>query len=631
MNRSARYRSYALAVLACRAVGASAYLVHGPEVNASANPVAVYSETAVAINPVDPRIIVVVSNQIGGDGAMPVFMSADRGATFSRTALTHIIAGTAYHSAADPSVAFDAAGNAYYCYIVAGGTLNDPYHPVVAILKAGQSQWTAPQFVAGTTGDDDKPYMAVDGCPASPYAGRVYVAWDRNAVDGSQSILLARSADGVAWQSPVRVDDPATTTGSVIYAMPAAGPNGEVYVVWNDYGSVGGTLQFDKSLDGGATFGVDVKVCDLRLNLQPDPANPYSVYAIPAQPTRGIAACPSIGVDKSNGPRRGWIYLCYGDRGPNRPSDDVDVFVRHSQDGGATWSAPVRVNDDTGATSQFFPWMNVDPVDGSLNVSFYDCRNDLANRKADVYYARSRDGGATFETNVRVTTIPSDESTSRADPTGNDYGDYAGIAAFGGQVVPAWTDSRGGYNQAYTSTLVQPAIEPDDLSQSALGLDVPVGVVLSTRSITLEAVLRGPAASLRAEWEVKPATTPFDGSGTTVTDVPLFSGAQTVATLALSGLPNGGYHWRVRALRADALAPPSEWESPSSGVAFYIGGVAWSVSDAARALAIAGGLTRSTTLDAARLDVAPPPSGSSITLGDAVHIARAAAGLEVIP
>ncbi|HEY3413253.1 MAG TPA: sialidase family protein [Armatimonadota bacterium] len=631
MTRSALIRGWALGLCAWSALSACAGAVHGTEANASANLTSVYSETAVAINPADPRSIVIGANHIAGDGAMPVFTSADRGATFIRTTLPSTIGGTVYHSAADPSVAFDSLGNAYYCFIVAKGTLYDPYHPVVATLKAGQTQWTGPLPVAGTVADDDKPYIAVDASPGSPYSGRVYVVWDRNASDGSQSIMIARSADGTVWQPPVRVDDAATSSGSVIYAMPATGPYGEVYVVWNDYGGgAGGTLLLDKSLDGGASFGVDVKICDLQLNLQPDPADPYSLYTIPAQPTRGIAACPSIGVDTTRGPRRGWVYVCYGDRGLNRPSDDVDVFVRHSVDGGATWSDAVRVNDDTGATSQFFPWMSVDPVDGSLNISFYDCRNDTANRKAHVYYARSRDGGVTFEPNDCVTTTPSDESTGTADPTGNDYGDYAGIAAYGGQIVPAWTDSRGGYNQTYTEMLVQPALEPAALSQTALGLNLPPDATLSSRSITLNAILGGPSAAMQAEWEVKPAAIPFDGTGTTTTDAPVFVGAPMAASLSLTALPNGEYHWRVRALRTDGLAPPSQWVAFSSGVAFRIGGAAWNMSDAARALAIAAGLARSTVLDAARLDVAPPSSGI-VTLVDAVHIARAVAGLETIP
>lgn len=611
-------------------------LTKGPEVNASGNTTGVYSETAIAINPLDHATMLVASNHIGGGGSMPVSISTDRGAHFTRTDIPRTVAGVTYSSAAAPSLAYDGFGNAYFAYMVAQGTLGETYHPVVAVRKAGESHWESPFLVSGTQGDDDKPYLAADARKSGPFAGRVYLAWDRNAEDGSQAILLARADGAEEWGPAVRVDDSATSSGSVIYAMPAVGPNGEVYVVWNDYGQAnGGSLRFDRSFDGGDTFGKDVLVTDLRLNLQPDPATPGSVYSIPAQATRGIAACPSVGVDVSSGPRRGWIYVCYGDRASGKVHEDVDVFVRHSTDGGASWSAPVEVNDDTAAGSQFLPAMSVDPVDGSLNVCWYDCRNDPANVKADVYYARSTDGGVTFEPNVRVTSVASDESQGVADPL-NQFGDYLGIAAIGGQVAAAWTDARNVYNQAhfnqaYAMTMIQPAMSPSHLAQAAANMSLPAGVSLGRRSITLSAALTGPAAALSAEWEVKSVDTPFDGSGTAMSSNLAYSGAQVLTTLTLTGLANGAYHWRVRGDRTDGLAPPGEWTPFSDGTDFSIGVPAYLVSDVARALKIAAGIVAASVFDSARLDVIPPDGRSIITVADAVRIARAVFGLSPLP
>jgi hypothetical protein len=71
------------------------------------------------------------------------------------------------------------------------------------------------------------------------------------------------------------------------------------------------------------------------------------------------------------------------------------------------------------------------------------CRNDAADTKTDVFFTDSTDGGLTFARNVKVTTAMSDESTANpfAD-AGNQYGDYEGIAAFGGIAHPIWTDGR---------------------------------------------------------------------------------------------------------------------------------------------------------------------------------------------
>jgi hypothetical protein len=63
--------------------------------------------------------------------------------------------------------------------------------------------------------------------------------------------------------------------------------------------------------------------------------------------------------------------------------------------------------------------------------------------KTDTYTTTSTNGGASFAANVKVTTAQSDESSANpyAD-AGNQYGDYEGIAAFGGVARPIWTDGR---------------------------------------------------------------------------------------------------------------------------------------------------------------------------------------------
>ncbi len=125
------------------------------------------------------------------------------------------------------------------------------------------------------------------------------------------------------------------------------------------------------------------------------------------------------------------------------PSSGTDIFVARSTDGGATWSAPLRVNDDPAgvANDQFNQWLAVDPSDGSVNLSWNDTRNDPAHLSTDIFYARSTDGGLSFTKNTQVTTAPTNETCCGAD-LGNQYGDYEGIAAMDGSIHPIWTDRR---------------------------------------------------------------------------------------------------------------------------------------------------------------------------------------------
>lgn len=83
--------------------------------------------------------------------------------------------------------------------------------------------------------------------------------------------------------------------------------------------------------------------------------------------------------------------------GVKNPADNTDIFLTYSDDGGRTWSAPVEVNDDSSNTDgqtassesftsediftgrvQFQPEIAVDPVTGTVVVSWRDGRDDTA-------------------------------------------------------------------------------------------------------------------------------------------------------------------------------------------------------------------------------------------------------------
>src|SRR5207244_2439008 len=90
---------------------------------------------------------------------------------------------------------------------------------------------------------EDKPGLVVDNAPASKFKGNVYLAWTRFDVYGSEDpdchsqIFLSRSTDhGKTFAMPIRISDAPgdcrDSDNTVEGAVPAIGPNGEVYVVW---------------------------------------------------------------------------------------------------------------------------------------------------------------------------------------------------------------------------------------------------------------------------------------------------------------------------------------------------------------------------------------------------------------
>ena len=196
-------------------------------------------------------------------------------------------------------------------------------------------------------------------------------------------------------------------------------------------------------------FTTNTTVAGTGINLFSDPSAafcssnaPLGSFCLPAQPDRGIAANPSLLADGS-----GKLYALWTLGFPG--SAVTDVELQTSTNGGATWSAPVQVNDDntpgkfTSGASDFFPWGAIDPATGALHVSFYSTRLDLTNATTNVYDAVSTNGGASFGANSRVTDVASNESVSNPNrDMGNNYGDYEGITMQGGKEHPVWMDTR---------------------------------------------------------------------------------------------------------------------------------------------------------------------------------------------
>jgi hypothetical protein len=96
---------------------------------------------------------------------------------------------------------------------------------------------------------------------------------------------------------------------------------------------------------------------------------------------------------------RGRLYVSYLTILDGR----LQVMVVTSGDGGQSWSAPVRVNDDAGAANHSNPqiWVN---DRGVVAVMWNDRRADPDDLCFRATASTSLDGGATFLTNVPLDT-----------------------------------------------------------------------------------------------------------------------------------------------------------------------------------------------------------------------------------
>src|SRR3954464_3934991 len=118
------------------------------------------------------------------------------------------------------------------------------------------------------------------------------------------------------------------------------GPDGQVLVAFQDDRSADGPVNVYVSADsdglGSGGFSTPILVTSTNVGGED---------GIPAQPEMKIDAAIGLAYDLSDGAHRGRLYMVYSDENINE-SNDIDTWVRHSDDDGVSWSEGVRVNDD---------------------------------------------------------------------------------------------------------------------------------------------------------------------------------------------------------------------------------------------------------------------------------------------
>ena len=403
------------------------------------------SEDAISVNFSNANQLIVTTNgQIPGSNPVveqPWAFSTDGGNTWPTGLQSENIPPGIVDCFGDPVGFFDRSGRAYYC------TLGSPGGIYFVSTTDFGATWSARSNADNlSSSNDDKQHGAADYSGTFP--NNVYAAWTDFGV-GSAPVFFARSTNqGATWQPRVQLGIGSNRGQGVHIAI---GPNGEVYVIWADYttGTQEDGLGFAKSTDGGATFNT------------PAVAYPFtgirtSNGGIPELNNVRATSFPYGDVDRSNGPRRGWIYTVH----PELVSGQADIFMHRSTDGGATWSSGIQVNGPDVQTGKW-QWMAsiaVDPTSGGISVSYYSMDSTGSNFMTNRYVAYSADGGNTWDRFVvsDVRALWAVQGTPNTNTTYN--GDYYEIAATNGKAWPVWTDRRLGAAGSNNRAYVQPII-----------------------------------------------------------------------------------------------------------------------------------------------------------------------------
>lgn len=390
-------------------------------------------EPSIAIVPSDPSKIV------AGAILDKVYFSRDTGKTWREEKLT-----SKYGVFGDPCVIAGPKGDVYYFHLSdpSGKGWSDPglLDRIVCQRSSDFGKtWSEGSSIGyNAQRDQDKEWAIAD-----PKSGRVYVTWtefmkygSRQPLDSSYIMFSSANRKANKWKKAVRInqyagnciDSDQTTEG----AVPAVGPNGQVYVAW----AFDEKIWFDRSLNKGKTWmDKDGVVSDIPGGWDMDIAGIGRANGMP------VTCC-----DLSNGPHRGTIYVNWCDQ-RNGPGD-TDVWLAKSTDGGLTWTESKRVNDDAPGKQQFFTWMDIDDVTGYIYIVFYDRRNH-SDLNTDVYLAVSKDGGDSFK-NILISRepfVPTDKVF---------FGDYNNICVYNGIVRPIWTHYDGAKLSIKTAIITNP-------------------------------------------------------------------------------------------------------------------------------------------------------------------------------
>lgn len=392
--------------------------------------------------------------------------------------------------------------------------------------------WSAPVL---TVSGNDRNHISAEYTGTGPYANYVYAAM----TPGN----FARSTDeGVTW----------ATTFSPSNSLPgcyiAVGPNGStnggcVIYVTNTGSDLSRTYNFYRSTNGGANF---------TLASSQQFANIVGFHTGSRHTINNArtAPHPKIAMDNSNGPNRGRLYLLYASNDPPGNGNKPDIWLRYSTDQGTTWSAAIRVNDNPNPqlSDQWFPEVWCERTTGKLYIHWYDDRSNPATFQTDIYATYSTDGGLTFAANQRLNNQTFPFPNPPCSP--NCYkGDYTTMTANNPKVgFSVWSDHRnatamnmGSYFPDFAMRVAPNAFGMNGIADTQYVFVSVPAVKLYNDTALFSAAVTNPPGTGTITLALINKTTNTPQSMLTV-----FPDSLRMRIITAGGVPNGNYNIRVQ-------------------------------------------------------------------------------------
>jgi hypothetical protein len=349
----------------------------------------------------------------GGADGIGFATSRDAGRTWRRGLLPGL------GHASDPVIAYDAAHGVWLAATLGIGAASTTELRVNA-SRDGVT-WRPPVRIQGRE-DYDKEWIVCDNSRSSGFRGRCYLAYLSLAAD---SLAVRRSTDGGRhWSAPVHL--PATADEFVNGAFPVVRPNGDLVVLYTEYGTASGyarRIAASRSIDGGLTFGGPFGVAQLE---------PMEVWGIRAP------QFVSAEVDASGTIYAAWHDCTFGECAAN------EIAIARSRDG-TTWSAPQRVPAGPPETDHFVPGLAVNPATSGRSAQIAIAYHSLEQgcslficRGVEVWLIRSANGGASWTRPRLLTPEPMPIGWLADTGLGRMLADYISTSYVGGRPVPVF-------------------------------------------------------------------------------------------------------------------------------------------------------------------------------------------------
>src|SRR6266404_3130996 len=277
----------------------------------------------------------------------------------------------------DPVLNSNTAGRFFYLSL-----LQTFFDDLWQSLTGGQS-WA---IIAPADGGD-KEWFTIDNTNSSGH-GFQYQFWstDGNNYGGRQ---FTRSINGGSiWLDPVNIPNaPAWGTLDV-------DSDGNVFIGGVNLNTGGiWCVRSTNAKNGAVVPNFDQSTA---VNLGGD-----IVFSEPINP-EGLVGQVFLAADRSGTSTNDNVYMLASVQ-PSGFANGSDVMFVRSTDGGTTFSAPHRINDDpvNHAKWHWFGTLSVAP-NGRIDAAWLDTRNAANNSDSQLFYSYSIDGGNTWSRNVAV-------------------------------------------------------------------------------------------------------------------------------------------------------------------------------------------------------------------------------------